>query len=57
MANLIFLLMLAGALFLILKGTFQLLGLALGGMGIEGIIAFWFGAALLWGVGTLLGAW
>ena len=42
---------------LIISSSFKLLGLSLGSMGVEGIIAFWFGMAMLWGVGTLLGAW
>jgi hypothetical protein len=57
MGALFLFLLAATSIYLTLKGAFQLLGLALGGQGFEGIIAFWIGAALLWGVGTVLGAW
>lgn len=35
----------------------KLLPQALGGNGIEGIVAFWIGMALLYVVGAYLGAW
>jgi hypothetical protein len=57
MTALIYLGLFAFFAFLILKGGFELIAIAFGSEGLEGIVAFWIGAAILFGIGMFFGIW
>ena len=57
MVMLVWILWMAFCAYLVITSGVTFLSLAFGGEGLGGIIAAWFGLFVLWGVGSLIGAW
>lgn len=55
MGAILLIILFAGCIFMMLSGTFQLLGLAFGSEGLSGVIIFWFTVGIFYVISSSIG--